>query len=382
MEQKPKIVALVPLRGGSKSIPYKNIRNIAGRPLCYWVLQAASESSLFDDIYVSTDSEKISSAVSSLALPVKIVKRKPSLAGDSSSTESVMVDFMNEVDFDILVTIQATSPLTRVEDFDLAIKLFLDKGFDSMLTGVRVKRFYWSNDNKPVNYNPLKRPRRQEFEGYIMENGAFYLTKKNVLVKTKCRLGGNIGIYEMLPETSFEIDELMDWKIVEQILIEKKKRNIENLVKNVKMLLMDADGVLTDSFVYYDHNGNEIKRFSVRDGMGIEMIRNKGIKTGIITKERSGIVETRAKKLKIDYVYQGVENKIQALMKISIETNITLENIAYIGDDINDLKVLKAVGFSAVPQNSINSLKSFADYVCLNDGGASCVRELCDLILD
>ncbi len=223
MKQKPNIVALVPLRGGSKSIPYKNIKSIADKPLCAWVLEAASFSKLIDDVYVSTDSKKIMDVVFRLSLPVKILKRDPSLATDSSSTESVMLDFMNRVDFDILVTIQATSPLTRPEDLDLAIKQFLDNNLDSLLTGARMKRFFWTDNSKPINYDPLNRPRRQEFKGWIVENGAFYLTKRNILKKFKCRLGGKIGIYEMPPEASCEIDEPMDWNIVENILMKKVK---------------------------------------------------------------------------------------------------------------------------------------------------------------
>jgi len=221
MKQKPGIVALIPLRGGSKSIPYKNIKDIAGKPLCAWVLEAASFSKLIDEVYVSTDSEKIIDVVSGLSLPVKISKRDPSLATDSASTESVMLDFMNRVDFDILVTIQATSPLTRSKDLDLAIKQFMDNNLDSLLTGVRIKRFFWTDNSKPINYDPLNRPRRQEFKGWIVENGAFYLTKRNILKKFKCRLGGKIGIYEMPSEAAHEIDEPMDWNVLENILLEK-----------------------------------------------------------------------------------------------------------------------------------------------------------------
>lgn len=386
MEQKTEIVALVPLRGGSKSIPLKNIKNIAGKPLCLWVLEAASRSGLIDRIYVSTDSDKIKGVVEDSLLPVKILTRDPLLATDTTSTEAVMLDFMERVDFDILITIQATSPLTETEDIDSAIKYFLDNNFDSLLTGVRVKRFFWTDDGKPVNYDPVKRPRRQDFDGWIMENGAFYMTKRTILKDQKCRLGGRIGIYRMPAETSFEIDEPADWKIVENILLEKKEKNkiknIMNLVKSIKMMVMDVDGVLTDSFVYCDVNGLEMKRFSVRDGMGLELIRKKGIKTGIITKEKTDIIDLRAKKLKIDYIYKGVENKLEALKDISKKAGILLEKIAYIGDDVNDLEVLKTAGFSAVPADAEASLLDAADYVCKNRGGSGCVREICNIILE
>jgi CMP-N-acetylneuraminic acid synthetase len=224
VEEKLKIVALVPLRGGSKSIPYKNIKYIAGKPLCMWVLEAASLSKFISEVYVSTDSDKIIDVVTDSSLSVKILKRDPMLATDTATTESVMLDFMNKVDFNILVTVQATSPLTRTIDIDSAIKYFLEKEYDSLLTGVRVKKFFWSDDNTPVNYNPANRPRRQDFKAFIMENGAFYITKRSILEKQKCRLGGKIGIYEMDPETSNEIDETEDWDIVENILNNREKK--------------------------------------------------------------------------------------------------------------------------------------------------------------
>ena len=382
MEQKPEIAALIPLRGGSKSIPYKNIKYIAGKPLCLWVLEAACTSRMIDRVYVSTDSDKISDVIIKSELEVEILERDPSLATDTASTESVMLDFMDRVSFDILVTIQATSPLTKPGDFDDAVNQFLKNSLDSLVTGTRIKRFFWTDDNEPVNYNPLKRPRRQEFNGYIMENGAFYITKREILKNNKCRLGGKIGVFEMAPETSVELDEPADWKIVENILLENRNRYIEDHIKKIKMLVMDVDGVLTDSFIYCDNNGMEMKRFSVRDGMGLGILRNIGIKTGIITKEKTDIVEHRAKKLKIDHIYIGIDDKVKALEDISHRSGIPLKNIAYIGDDINDKEVLKAAGFSVVPNNCEEPLRSIADYVCINDGGCGCVREICNIIIE
>lgn len=384
MEQKPRIVALVPVRGGSKSIPLKNIRPIAGKPLCLWVLEAACCSKMIDKVYASTDSQDISDAIKGSLLPVKILLRDAKLATDTASTESVMIDFMDRVDFDILVTIQATSPMTASIDFDNALNYFLEGGFDSLVTGVRSKKFFWTGDksgnNRPVNYDFLNRPRRQDFDGFIMENGAFYITKRKVLKDAGCRLGGKIAVFEMLPETGVEIDEPADWEVVENLLIERKKRYLKDRVRNIKMFIMDVDGVLTDSFVYLNNDGIEMKRFSVRDGFGIGLIRELGIKTAIITKEKTKIVEHRAAKLKIDYVYKGADNKIEILKDISDKLNIPLKNIAYIGDDINDLEVLGAVGFSAAPNNAEIPVKNIVDYICKNDGGCGCVREICEIM--
>ncbi|MDO8591170.1 MAG: acylneuraminate cytidylyltransferase family protein, partial [bacterium] len=188
-----KIVALIPLRGGSKGIPYKNIKPLAGKPLAFWACKAATESKYIDEVYVSTEDKKIKETVLSFGLGVKIVDRPKELAEDTSSTESVMLHFAEQVPFDMLVTIQATSPFTETLDFDTAIEQFAEKKYDSLLTGVLYKKFYWTKNGKPLNYDYRKRPRRQEFPGVINENGAFYITKREILEKEKNRLGGKIG---------------------------------------------------------------------------------------------------------------------------------------------------------------------------------------------
>ncbi len=221
MKKNQKIVALVPLRRGSKSIPNKNIKNIAGKPLCYWSLNSAYKSGIFDKIIVSTDSEVIAKIVENFGFNIKIIMRPERYATDKASTESVMIHISKKVDFNILVTIQATSPLVNPEDFISAKKLFLEKKYDSLLSGVRIKRFIWSSKGEPLNYDPMKRPRRQEFDGSIVEDGSFYFTKRHILNKYKCRLGGKIGIYEMKDQVFTEIDEANDWLFFEKILRKK-----------------------------------------------------------------------------------------------------------------------------------------------------------------
>ena len=130
MYKKQKIVTLIPLRGGSKSIPYKNIKLMAGKPLCYWTLKAASESKYIDEVWVSTEDAKIKKVVESLGLgkKVKVIDRPMEFAQDTSSTESVMMHFADNVKFDILNLIQATSPFTTSNDLDTAIEFLFEKG--------------------------------------------------------------------------------------------------------------------------------------------------------------------------------------------------------------------------------------------------------------
>lgn len=214
-------VAFIPVRGGSKSIPMKNIKDFCGKPLLYWVAKAASDCKYIDKVYISTDSEKIREVAMSFGLPnISVIGRDVDTATDMASTESAMLDFAGQYLFKHIVLVQATSPLLSPEDLEGGCKTYLDDKFDSLLSVVKQKRFIWKVEDGealPANYNPKRRPRRQEMDGYFVENGAYYITARESLLETKCRLSGKIGVYEMPEETYFEIDEPSDWIIMESL---------------------------------------------------------------------------------------------------------------------------------------------------------------------
>jgi len=374
-------VALVPLRGGSKSIPGKNIRNIAGRPLCAWVLEAASKAVGTGNVFVSTDSREIAEVAGSVLPGVNIIERPTELATDTASTESVMLHFADNVEFSTLITLQATSPLTTADDIKKALELFHTHKYDSLLTGVRTKRFFWTDEGKAVNYDPLQRPLRQNFDGLIMENGAFYITKREILEKHRCRLGGSTGVYEMAPETAVEIDEPEDWTEVERLLNNRNMRAAGTRLKGIRLLAIDVDGTLTDGGMYYSASGEELKKFNTRDGQGLELLRNAGIEAAIITKENSPIARARAEKLKIDKCHIGITDKISCLKTLCSDMKISLASVAYIGDDVSDLECMKAAGFAACPSDAAETIRSISHYICKHPGGAGAVREVCELLI-
>jgi CMP-N-acetylneuraminic acid synthetase len=216
-------VALIPLRGGSKGIAKKNIKTMVGKPLCAWVLEAAANARHIDQVYVSTDCLEIADTVMGLDLGIEVIHRPPNLANDTASTETVMLHFAQIVKFSNLVTIQATSPLLKSYQLDSALIKFALEDCDSMLSASRFKRFFWSDDHEPINYKPANRPRRQDHKGVLMENGAFYITKRHVLLHEKCRLGGDIKVYETPENMSLEIDSPEDWNQIKQLLIEDQE---------------------------------------------------------------------------------------------------------------------------------------------------------------
>lgn len=390
-------VAFIPVRGGSKSIPLKNIKDICGQPLVYWAIDAAIDCRYIDKVYISTDSEIIKEKIleykqknmksNSNINKLECIGRSESTATDEASTESAMLEFSEKYLFDNVVLIQATSPLLTATDLDNAFEKYLNNKYDSLLSVVEQKRFIWGEEKsgliRPVNYSPNNRPRRQEFKGFLIENGAFYITKRELLLSTKTRISGNIGYYRMSEETYFELDEPSDWIIIEKLMKNNKKQKIELSEKlaNIKLVAMDCDGVLTDGGMYYSETGDELKKFNTKDGMGIGLLHKADFITVIITGEDVGIVKNRAKKLKIKEVHLGVKDKLECMNKIREKYNLSIEEVAYIGDDINDLKLLKNVGVSIAVSDALNIVKENVDYITKAKGGQGAVREVADLIL-
>jgi 3-deoxy-D-manno-octulosonate 8-phosphate phosphatase (KDO 8-P phosphatase) len=150
----------------------------------------------------------------------------------------------------------------------------------------------------------------------------------------------------------------------------------------IKLLLTDCDGVLTDGGVYYGANGEVLKKFNIRDGMGVERLRNlAGIETGIVTGEMSPSVAKRAEKLKITQLHLGSKDKPAVLRKIIAELQIEPSQIAYIGDDCNDLEIMALVGLTACPADAMNFVKEKVNYICQSKGGEGCFREFAELLI-
>lgn len=160
------------------------------------------------------------------------------------------------------------------------------------------------------------------------------------------------------------------------------KNRLISKCKKIRLVITDVDGVLTDGGMYYTAKGDMMKKFFTRDGMGVTLLRRKSIPTLIITKEKTPMVKHWAKNMKIEKLYDGVLKKELLIDKICKNYNLKYENIAYIGDDINDIELLKKVGLSGCPMDAISEVKSICDYICKSNGGHGVFREISDLILN
>lgn len=382
-----KTIAFIPVRGGSKSIPLKNIKPFCGKPLVCWNIEALEKCTLVDEIVVATDSDDIWQTVSSRNYnKVTLYRRSAENACDTASTESVMLEYISFAHLDksdIFMLVQATSPLTETQHFEDALKMYATHKFDSIITCVRNYRFFWNEDGTSMNYDYMNRPRRQNFKGMLMENGAFYINSVANVIESGNRLSGNIGIYEMPDYTATEIDEPDDWIVLENLM---RKHILSKTRKEccIKLLISDIDGTLTDGGMYYSENGDELKKFNTRDGMGFALLRKAGIKTAIITSEDRQLNRRRAAKLKVDFLIQGKRNggKVAAAQEICEKLEIGLSDVAYIGDDINCLDLLSSVGMAACPADAHHSILTLPFVnVMTAKGGQGCVREFIEMLL-
>lgn len=156
---------------------------------------------------------------------------------------------------------------------------------------------------------------------------------------------------------------------------------IKNKLKKIKLVLTDVDGVLTDGGMYYSETGEFMKKFNTRDSMGMELLLNINIKTVFVTRENSKIVKKRIKKIRIADLYSGILDKSKLLPTILEKYGVKSNEIAYIGDDVNDIEIMKLVGFSVTPLDGNYEVKNISDYVCNVNGGNGAFRELADLII-
>ena len=150
---------------------------------------------------------------------------------------------------------------------------------------------------------------------------------------------------------------------------------------DIKLVFTDIDGVWTDGGMYYDTTGNEWKRFNTADSAGVMLLRQAGIQTGIITGEQTEIVSARAKKLQISILEMGAKNKLAIARKLGQKLDVQLEQMAYVGDDVNDIDLLKAVAFSATPASAPEYVKMHADHILKKSGGEGAFREFAEMLL-
>lgn len=384
----PSCVAIIPARGGSKGVPRKNVRDLAGLPLLAHTIRAALASRSVDFVAVSTDDAEI--AATARRYGAEVIDRPAELSGDTASSESAIVHALGVlrergVTPELVMMLQCTSPLTTPEDLDAATERLLEADADSCFTAVPFFHFLWRTDAdgsaRGVNHDGKVRKRRQDLEPEYLENGAVYVMRTERFLGEGTRFCGKTVLSVVDAARALEIDEPVDFVKAEAVMrfVERERRASE-LPCPPSVVVFDFDGVFTDNAVYVREDGVESVRCDRGDGMGIGLLREAGVPMLILSKERNPVVSARARKLSLECL-QGIDNKLSALREWAAARDIDLERAIYVGNDVNDVPVMRAVGFSISPRDGHESAKSAARMILQSDGGRGAVRELCDLLL-
>jgi len=210
------VVSVILARGGSKGIPRKNIVDINGKPLLYYTIKASLESSV-EQTWVSTDDEEI--ATIAYECGARVLKRPAKMSTDKSTSESALIHFAEQVEFDHVVFIQPTSPLLKAKYIDEGLSMTSD--YDSIFSAyIQHWTPRWTKElpSKPIGWDPNNRPRRQDADEVYIENGSFYITSKEALLKSGVRFSGRIGVVEMPLGESYQIDTYEDLEFIKRVI--------------------------------------------------------------------------------------------------------------------------------------------------------------------
>lgn len=381
-ERPGEVVAVIPARGGSKGVPGKNLRRVGGIPLIGRAVAAARGVPQIDRVVVSTDDDEIAAVAREWG--AEIVDRPAFLAGDTASSESALLHTLDTlrargVETGILVFLQATSPFIEPADLSDAIGRVAAGSADVVFSAVESWGFIWRHADDGmagINHDPAARPRRQDRRPQYLETGAFYVLDAAGFRVAKHRFFGTVGVALVEERHALEIDT------AEQLRIANAIAPLVSPVAalDVDALVTDFDGVHTDDSVIIGQDGGEYVRVDRGDGMGIELLRQAGVATLILSTETNPVVGARAAKLRVD-VRQGLSDKAAALRAWAAERHLELDRIAYLGNDVNDLACFDLVGWPLAVPGAHPRVLAAARVVLGSPGGQGAVREAADRIL-
>ncbi len=386
---KEKILAIIPARGGSQGTPRKNIRLLAGKPLITYTIDQAVQTGLFDKIVVSTDDHEIREVAEKDGADV--ILRPPEISGDKSPTEEALLHVLdvlkNESGYepDLVVFLQATSPLREDSDITRAVNELRERNADSCFSACP-EHFTgrWRIDDQgyaqPQNYQLSQRPMRQDYPVEYLENGSIYVFKPWVLRGTGTRLGGKVAVSLMTLLDSVQIDSPDDLALAERLLQSRPQSRDAVDFAPVRLLVLDFDGVLTDNRVWVSEDGREGVLCHRGDGWGITRLQKTDVEVIVLSTESNPVVRQRCKKLNIACL-QNSSDKLKDLFDFARSRDMGPEQIAYVGNDVNDLECMKWVSLPVAVRDAHPDVKKAARYLTSQDGGWGAVREVCDLIL-
>lgn len=376
-------VAIIPARGGSKQIPRKNLERVGGVPLVARAVHAARAAACFDLVIVSTDDDEI--AVAAEEAGARVIRRPAELSGDTATSEAAIHHALDELEregerFEVVAFLQATSPFLPSAALADAVAEVQQGESDSVFSAVETYGFLWRRGAdgaaEAINHEAGHRPRRQDREPHYLETGAFYVFRVDGFRTHRHRFFGRIGIAPVSEETAIEIDDAAQLQAARALAVLH-----ESPVRiPVRAVVTDFDGVHTDDTAIIDADGGERVRVSREDGMGVSLLRRAGVPMLILSTEVNSVVRARADKLRVP-VLHGIADKEAALRQWAQAQDVALADIAYLGNDVNDLPAMRVVGWPVAVANAHPLVRAEARVVLGRRGGEGAVRELVERVL-
>lgn len=381
-------VAVIPARGGSKGIPNKNLQTVGGIPLLVRAIRSCQAATQIHLVIVSTDDDQIATTATNAG--AKIVRRPAELSTDTATSEAALLHVVDELEKEgirptALALVQCTTPFVEPSDIDQTVQL-LDS-FDSALTVASTHRFIWKRDESGngigINHSSAHRPLRQDLPPEFVETGGVYAMSTAGLVTHGHRFFGRVGLHVVPADRAMEIDDFSDLSVARALAVRVTEYPIpnDNVLAQLKAVVFDFDGVMTDNRVIVSEDGHESVVCDRGDGLGISNLRLSGIRMLILSKERNRVVRQRAHKLRIDVIH-GCDEKVPALRKWLQKNAINPSECAYIGNDINDMECMELVGLAVSPRDAHPHAHQYSQWILASEGGRGAIRELADAVVD
>ncbi|MEO1679113.1 MAG: N-acylneuraminate cytidylyltransferase [Pseudomonadota bacterium] len=381
----PKIAGVIPAKGSSTRVASKNRQTVLGVPLFLWAANNLARVLPRNDVYVDSDSPEILAEAARHGFGT--IERPAELATNATDGNQLMLWEASNVEADIILQHLPPMIFLRAETIRKAIEL-VKGGMTSAFTVHRAQHYMW--DDGGPQYDLDNVPNSFTLPHVIQEGMGFYAITREALFSSKRRI---VEPYEMLQMDHYETididypDDLEYARVVARGLGPDSEwtSGIRSLVRRhrPKLLALDIDGVQTDGGMYYSQAGDEAKKFNTKDGMAIKLAVKAGIEVAFISSGlNEALIRRRADLFGIERIYVGTDPKIGIMQGWIDAAGIGWEDVAYIGDDINDAPVMEKCGLTACPADAVAEIRQVADIVLSKVGGAGCVREFVDSYLD
>jgi N-acylneuraminate cytidylyltransferase len=402
-QARAEVLAVIPARGGSKSIPRKNILPFAGHPLLAYSIAAALQSDLVTRTIVSTDDEEIAAVARRYGAEVPFLRP----AGHAQDATPDLPVFVHALEWlaeqegyrpELVVQLRPTTPVRPPGCVDDGIRRLLDRPEADSLravvpSGQNPHKMWWIEPDEIMTpllgveglAEPYNAP-RQELPPTYWQTGHLDITRPTTVLEKGSMTGGKVLSLVLDPRYTVDIDTQNDWEKAEWLLrygglpVVAPEQRAYSLPEKIDLVVFDFDGVFTDNRVWVDQNGVEQVAASRGDGMGISLLQQAGYQAVVLSTETNPVVTARCRKMGLP-VYQGVAEKGEVLSTLLTERGIPGAHVVYVGNDVNDLPCFPLVGCAVAVADAHPEALARADLVLLSKGGYGAVRELCDLII-